>query len=72
MPHPLYIDDGYTATKAFPAAPGLHPAFRVTYRPAVVMIGLDGRVEIIRERENLDYVQRLERVPDHLLGSSRA
>ena len=35
----------------------------ITYRPAVVMIGLDGRVHVIRERENLDYVQELERVP---------
>jgi len=38
----------------------------ITYRPAVVMVGLDGRVHIIRERENLGYVQELERVPDHL------
>ncbi|OYW31036.1 MAG: hypothetical protein B7Z47_02345 [Chthoniobacter sp. 12-60-6] len=43
----------------------------ITYRPAVVMIGLDGRVDVIREREDLDYVQRLERVPEHLLTSSR-
>lgn len=43
----------------------------ITYRPAVVMIGLDGRVDVIREREDLDYVQRLERVPDHLLAPSR-
>lgn len=42
----------------------------ITYRPAVVMISLDGRVEVIREREDLDYVQRLERVPDHLLPLS--
>ncbi|MEZ5385333.1 MAG: hypothetical protein R3F13_07455 [Prosthecobacter sp.] len=38
----------------------------ITYRPAVVMIDLAGRVEIIREREDLDYVQRLEHVPEHL------
>ena len=43
----------------------------ITYRPAVVMIGLDGRVDVIREREDLDYVQRLERVPEHLLPSAR-
>jgi diaminopimelate decarboxylase len=44
----------------------------ITYRPAVVMIGLDGRVDVIREKEDLDYVQRLERVPDHLLTNTRA
>ena len=38
----------------------------ITYRPAVVMIGTDGAVHVIRERENLDYVQQLERVPQHL------
>jgi diaminopimelate decarboxylase len=43
----------------------------ITYRPAVVMIGLDGHVDVIREREDLDYVQRLERIPDHLLAAPR-
>lgn len=38
----------------------------ITYRPAVVLVTLDGRVELIRAREDLDYVQRLERVPEHL------
>jgi hypothetical protein len=38
----------------------------ITYRPAVVMIGLDGKVHVIRRRENLDYVQKLEIVPKHL------
>jgi diaminopimelate decarboxylase len=38
----------------------------ITYRPAMVMIGLDGAVHLIRHRENLDYVQELESVPDHL------
>jgi diaminopimelate decarboxylase len=38
----------------------------ITYRPAVVMIGLDGMVHVIRRRENLDYVQELEEVPEHL------
>ena len=42
----------------------------ITYRPAVVMIALDGRVDLIRAREDLDYVQRLERVPDHLLAAA--
>ncbi len=38
----------------------------ITYRPAVVMIGLDGAVHVIRRRENLAYVQELEEVPEHL------
>ena len=38
----------------------------ITYRPAVVMIGADGKVHVIRKRENLDYVQELELVPEHL------
>jgi diaminopimelate decarboxylase len=38
----------------------------ITYRPAVVMIGLDGTAHVIRRRENLDYVQELEEVPEHL------
>jgi diaminopimelate decarboxylase len=53
----------------------LHPvgAYNITqsmqfiaYRPAVVMIGLDGTVHVIRRRENLDYVQELEEMPAHL------
>ena len=42
----------------------------ITYRPAVVMIGLDGKVHVIRRRENLDYVQAMEEVPEHLAGST--
>ena len=38
----------------------------ITYRPAVVMIGSDGRTHVIRKRENLDYVQALELLPEHL------
>jgi diaminopimelate decarboxylase len=38
----------------------------ITYRPAVVMIGLDGTVHVIRRREDLRYVQELEEVPAHL------
>jgi len=41
----------------------------ITYRPAVVMIGLDGKVHVIRKRENLDYVQAMEVVPPHLAQS---
>jgi len=40
----------------------------ITYRPAVVMIGLDGEVHVIRRREDLSYVQELEQVPEHLGG----
>jgi diaminopimelate decarboxylase len=38
----------------------------ITYRPAVVMIGLDGKVHLIRRREDLQYVQELEEIPSHL------
>jgi diaminopimelate decarboxylase len=38
----------------------------ITYRPAVVMIGMDGEVHVIRRRENLDHVQALEQTPEHL------
>jgi len=38
----------------------------ITYRPAVVMIGLDGKVHVIRRREDLHYVQELEEIPPHL------
>jgi diaminopimelate decarboxylase len=38
----------------------------ITYRPAVVMIGLDGKVHLIRRREDLRYVQELEEIPAHL------
>ncbi len=38
----------------------------ITYRPRVVMIGQDGRVDVIRERENLEYVEAPERLPERL------
>jgi len=38
----------------------------IAYRPAVVMIGTDQKVHVIKKRENLEYVQELESVPDHL------
>jgi diaminopimelate decarboxylase len=38
----------------------------ITYRPAVVMIGTDRKVHVIRRRENLAYVQELEKMPLHL------
>ena len=44
----------------------------ITYRPAVVMIGIDRRIHVIREREDLDYVQKLEHVPDCLSSNEAA
>jgi diaminopimelate decarboxylase len=38
----------------------------IEYRPAVVLVGLDGNVDVIREREDLSDVQRRERLPDRL------
>ena len=38
----------------------------ITYRPQVVMVTQEGRVEIIREKENLAHVEVLERLPDGL------
>ena len=40
----------------------------ITYRPAVVMTGPGQKVHLIRKRENLEYVQAMELVPDHLLS----
>jgi diaminopimelate decarboxylase len=44
----------------------------ITYRPAVVLIGEAGQVDVIRDRENLDYVQELERVPERLAGKAES
>jgi diaminopimelate decarboxylase len=38
----------------------------IEYRPAVVLVGEDGTVEVIREREDLTDVERRERLPDRL------
>lgn len=38
----------------------------ITLRPAVVMIDNDGKPHIIREKENLNSVNRQERIPNHL------
>lgn len=44
----------------------------IEYRPAVVLVGQDGTVELIREREDLTDVERRERLPDRLkLGADR-
>jgi diaminopimelate decarboxylase len=39
----------------------------IAYRPAVVLIGLDGAVEVIRRREELADIERGEQVPARLL-----
>jgi diaminopimelate decarboxylase len=38
----------------------------ITYRPAIVLIGTDGDCAVVREREHLDYVEQMERLPDRL------
>jgi diaminopimelate decarboxylase len=38
----------------------------IEYRPAVVLVGEDGGVDVIREREDLTDVERRERLPDRL------
>ncbi len=38
----------------------------ITLRPNVVLIGLDGKVHVIRKRENMELIRQQEVVPDHL------
>jgi diaminopimelate decarboxylase len=38
----------------------------IEYRPAVVLVTEDGRMELIRERESLDDIVARERLPDRL------
>jgi diaminopimelate decarboxylase len=38
----------------------------ISLRPAVVLIGLNGSVHVIRRREKLDDIERVEQVPTHL------
>lgn len=38
----------------------------ITYRPAVVMVGTGGEIDVIRQRETLADVERLEAVPTRL------
>ena len=42
----------------------------ITYRPAVVMVGSGGSVDVIRRRENLEHVEALEELPQRLNGRS--
>ncbi len=45
----------------------------ITYRPAVVMIGEKGQVDVIREAEDLTDIKRREKLPARLsLGSERS
>lgn len=41
----------------------------IAYRPRVVMIDPSGVDHIIREREDLAYVEQMERLPEHLAGN---
>lgn len=38
----------------------------ITYRPAVVMIGCDGEVDIIRHSEDLRHIEALEELPERM------
>ena len=38
----------------------------ICYRPAAVLVGPDGKAEVIHEREELADIERAERVPAHL------
>jgi len=40
----------------------------ITYRPKVVMIDLQGKSHIIRQNENHETMNALDRVPDHLMN----
>ena len=42
----------------------------IEYRPAVTMVHPDSNVSVVREAENLDYVIKPERLPDHLASPS--
>lgn len=39
----------------------------IEYRPNVVLIGTNGEVDCIREAENLEYMESLEKLPDRLV-----
>jgi diaminopimelate decarboxylase len=42
----------------------------INYRPRVVMIDPQGVDHVIRERENLEYVEAMDRMPSHLGASA--
>ena len=39
----------------------------IAYRPAVVLVGLDGSIEVIRRREELADIEQCEQVPARLM-----
>jgi diaminopimelate decarboxylase len=41
----------------------------ITYRPKVVMIDMKGKPHVIRENENHETMNALDRVPEYLLKS---
>ncbi|MCD4782829.1 MAG: alanine racemase [Candidatus Eremiobacteraeota bacterium] len=44
----------------------------ISYRPNVVLTGENGKVDVIREAEDLLDIERRERLPEHLLLSSKS
>jgi len=42
----------------------------ISLRPNIVMITEEGTVELIRQREDLEYIMSLEHIPEKLKGSS--
>jgi len=38
----------------------------ITYRPNVVLVGENGEVDVIREKEDLSDIERRERLPERL------
>jgi diaminopimelate decarboxylase len=38
----------------------------ITLRPKVVMIDTEGKVHLVRDRESIDSITSLERVPEYL------
>jgi len=38
----------------------------IRYRPNVVLIGMNGEVDLIREAENIEDIERREKLPDRL------
>jgi len=43
----------------------------ISYRPRVVLVTEGGKVEVIREKEDLNHLEALERLPDHLSSTNR-
>lgn len=39
----------------------------IAMRPAIILIDTRGDTHVIRQRENLEYLEQLEQIPDHLL-----